>query len=494
MLIIGAYPKSVENSDKSSPINSTIKTINSLAPSESVIHLLPFCPSSGDFGFAPDNICQVDPSFGSLEDLYELTNTYRCVFDGIYNHVGNGHNWVKSFKNKPKQLSKLLHAYYSEKELNGPISPRGQPALHKTGNKTKGWYLWRTFTEYAVDIRLESPEVKKYIQAHLNFLYSLGAWGVRLDAVAYYKKNLDGEIRHNSGVNQIANEVAESAYNLGLSVFAQINRDEEGLKYFTDSRFSKVVINDFTFAAYLVLALLRSEPAFLVDYDRRCTDGRICIRAPRTHDGILLRSKAMPVEDKESLIDCITCLGIPIRVENGDPYELNCSLPFLLQNAFPDYGDRALELAIVITGMSSGLAYFYLPILLNYSPETNTNSQAKNEAYDPRELNREPITFNHLKKEKTKKWVVKCKMLLDTLSKIRANSDLPDQDFKTSMNTYDKNVLTSITEDGRYRLVANLSGEQISLPDSFLEGECLISNSSITSNLEPMQFYLNKLY
>ena len=48
------------------------------------VHLLPFFPSTGDRGFAPVDYKDVDPQFGTWEDVEKLGEKYYLMFDFIF--------------------------------------------------------------------------------------------------------------------------------------------------------------------------------------------------------------------------------------------------------------------------------------------------------------------------------------------------------------------------------------------------------------------------
>ena len=51
------------------------------------IHILPFFPSSGDRGFSPLGYKEVDPAFGSWEDIRRISSDYDLVVDLMVNHL-----------------------------------------------------------------------------------------------------------------------------------------------------------------------------------------------------------------------------------------------------------------------------------------------------------------------------------------------------------------------------------------------------------------------
>ena len=61
------------------------------------VHLLPFFPSSGDRGFAPMTYREVDPVFGTWEDVMELSKDYYLMYDYMINHISAQSEYYKDF-------------------------------------------------------------------------------------------------------------------------------------------------------------------------------------------------------------------------------------------------------------------------------------------------------------------------------------------------------------------------------------------------------------
>ena len=51
------------------------------------IHLLPFYPSSSDRGFAPLTYDEVDPTFGTWDDVEKIGQDFDLVIDFMVNHI-----------------------------------------------------------------------------------------------------------------------------------------------------------------------------------------------------------------------------------------------------------------------------------------------------------------------------------------------------------------------------------------------------------------------
>ena len=487
MIIIGTYPDGFDIEDGSiKKLAALDQRLNVLLPHNFCLHILPFYPNSGDFGFAPDDWFQIRKDLGEWKDLSRLSSHWKVLVDGIYNHVGINHKWVKGFQRDPEHFKKIIHAYKTESSDDGLKSPRGQPVLTKN---TSYYYLWQTFSDAAVDIRLDSPVVQEKIGAHLSLLSSQGIWGVRLDAVAYYAKALGSQIRHNHGVYKLANTMADKVRSYGLNVLAQLDCDIDGLRYYSDNKRKNIPINDFTYSTYLALSILYENPEILINHVARTQKaGRILLRVPRTHDGILLRSKLLKKDDKMKIIDFAKANEIQVRTNNGDPYELNCSAPYLYSLLASDVKvSKTILFTVAVTGMMSGWSYFYLPYIMGHMPEdyaNHTNFQ------DPRALNRLPIPNalfdNYLQSPSKSKTI----SLLNTLNTIHLSQS---NDFRTIFSVND-GLLALKTVDNKYILFANFNrSKDKNIPDKWFSGEVLEQNDFNGNRLGRLGYVIMKM-
>lgn len=53
------------------------------------LHILPLFPSNADAGFSPLTHMEVDPEYGSLEDLKKITTKYDLCLDLVLNHISD---------------------------------------------------------------------------------------------------------------------------------------------------------------------------------------------------------------------------------------------------------------------------------------------------------------------------------------------------------------------------------------------------------------------
>jgi hypothetical protein len=419
MIIVAAYPGCLgQHSHQESPLRRLGAFIDLLASPSTVLHVLPYHPACGDGGFAADDWFSVDSKYGSENDIVELASRRRIMVDGIYNHVGFNHWIVRGFMSDPERYAYLLHAYKGSCEVEVPFSPRGRPVLHVYNIRGEPWSLWQTFGESTFDIHLNEPIVLREIARHMSLVRSWGVWGLRLDACAYYGKTLGSpQFHHPEGV-LAARTIAHMAMKRGLEVLAQLDSDRLGLQYFASFTSDRSISTvDYAYSALLVCALLTANIEPLIRHLQLTWDaGEKVLRAPRTHDGILLQSNQLSLQDRSLVVSAAHAFGLAVRDRNGSHYELNSSLPYLCKVGCSDKEMwQRLELAIAITAFIPGWCYLYLPALIGDIPESRS---APTE--DPRSRNRLdiPVTVQEGFVESSK--LTSARSLLELLESLRS--------------------------------------------------------------------------
>ncbi len=79
------------------------------------IHILPFYPSSADRGFAPMTYREVDPAFGTWEDIKAISKDYQLMFDFMINHISRSSKYYQDFvENKEQSPYKDYFIRYSD--------------------------------------------------------------------------------------------------------------------------------------------------------------------------------------------------------------------------------------------------------------------------------------------------------------------------------------------------------------------------------------------
>lgn len=166
------------------------------------IHILPIFPSTGDRGFSPTRYDQVDPKFGTWEDIEKLGEHYYLMLDFMINHLSKHSAYYEDFQAKKDQSK------YHDLFLNwDKFWPAGRPTqqdidlIYKRkdrapyqeitfadGSQAK---LWNTFGPEQIDLDVRSKVTQDFIKQSLLNLVQHGVSLIRLDAFAYAIKKLD---------------------------------------------------------------------------------------------------------------------------------------------------------------------------------------------------------------------------------------------------------------------------------------------------------------
>ena len=160
------------------------------------VHILPFFPSSGDRGFAPMRYDIVDETFGTMEDVKEISKNNYLMYDFMVNHISRQSEFFKDFEEK-KDASKYSDFFIRYKDFweNGEPTEEEVDAIYKRKPKAPCYEVefkdgtkenvWCTFGEEQIDLNMDSKAAREFIKETLISMCKNGASIIRLDAFAY---------------------------------------------------------------------------------------------------------------------------------------------------------------------------------------------------------------------------------------------------------------------------------------------------------------------
>jgi sucrose phosphorylase len=199
------------------------------------VHLLPFFhPIDGtDAGFDPIDHTQVDARLGTWSDIAALAHDVPVMADVIVNHMSSDSPQFQDFsrhgaRSKFDGLFLTMEAVFpsgaSERELLEIYRPRpGLPFTVTTLATGERKILWTTFTSKQVDIDVEHPQGRAYVEAILQTLAASGVTMVRLDAVGYAIKRAGTSCFMTAETFEFIDAFAGTARKLGLEVLVEIH-------------------------------------------------------------------------------------------------------------------------------------------------------------------------------------------------------------------------------------------------------------------------------
>ncbi|MGD8266628.1 MAG: sucrose phosphorylase [Desulfobacterales bacterium] len=160
------------------------------------VHILPFYPSSADRGFSPLTYDEVDPAFGTWEDVERIGTDFDLTIDFMVNHISRQSEFVQDYIEKGA-ASEYADMFLSFSKLS-PDGEIGEQDLAKVytrkprppyteiqradGSREK---LWCTFDYEQIDLDLTSPVTQKTMRKFLIRLARTKAKMIRMDAFAY---------------------------------------------------------------------------------------------------------------------------------------------------------------------------------------------------------------------------------------------------------------------------------------------------------------------
>lgn len=195
------YPDSLGGNLKC--LNQLLET--SLAGVFKGVHILPPFPSSGDRGFAPLTYLEIDPAFGTWEDVRAIGQNHDVLVDLMVNHISRQSEYFQDFLRYGRQseyadLFLTLDKLWPDGEpVQGDIArmflrrprPYSTFTIAATGGEERVWTTFgKTDPSEQIDLDIRSGLVKELLtRFFLNFKAN-NVRIVRLDAVGYVIKKL----------------------------------------------------------------------------------------------------------------------------------------------------------------------------------------------------------------------------------------------------------------------------------------------------------------
>ncbi|WP_178024268.1 sucrose phosphorylase [uncultured Paenibacillus sp.] len=167
------------------------------------VHILPPFPSSGDRGFAPLTYLEIDPSFGTWEDIRAIGEHFDVLVDLMVNHISRQSPYFQDFlaKGRSSEHAALFLTLDKVWENGEPVQEdidkmflrRPLPySTYEAGGKEER--VWTTFGKTdpseQIDLDVRSPKTRQLLREFFENFKRQNVKIVRLDAVGYVIKKL----------------------------------------------------------------------------------------------------------------------------------------------------------------------------------------------------------------------------------------------------------------------------------------------------------------
>jgi sucrose phosphorylase len=160
------------------------------------VHILPFFPFTSDDGFSVVDYREVNPQFGSWEDIAQIGCGFRLMFDAVINHISSQSAWYQSYLRQEPPFDQYFIEVDPNEDLSKVFRPRALPLLTRAETSNGTRFVWSTFSEDQLDLNYANPKVMLEILDLLLFYVERGASLIRLDAIAYLWKEIGTSCIH----------------------------------------------------------------------------------------------------------------------------------------------------------------------------------------------------------------------------------------------------------------------------------------------------------
>ena len=220
------YPKSFQdsNGDGIGDIRGIISRLDYLEElGIDAVWISPmYCSPQDDNGYDISDYQDIDPMFGSLDDMEELIakakeKNIRIIMDLVLNHTSDEHRWFLEAK---KGKDNPYHDYYVWKDGVEGTYPNDMKAAFR--GPAWEWvpelnqYYFHQFSVKQPDLNWENPKVRREIYDMILWWMEKGVGGFRLDVIDQIAKEPDNGITNNGPrLHEFLQEMSRETFQKG---------------------------------------------------------------------------------------------------------------------------------------------------------------------------------------------------------------------------------------------------------------------------------------
>ena len=406
-ILLITYANSI-TSDSEIPLKTLNNFLNShLSDLVSIVHILPFFPSSSDHGFSVVDYYSVDSKYGSWDEVKKLALDFNVMYDVVLNHGSSKSDWFQNFLNCEGFGSNFFYTANKDVDTSLVTRPRTNELLNRVNTKKGDKYVWCTFSSDQIDYDFSNSEVLKEFIKIIIFYLKQGATVFRFDAVAFIWKKLGSSCINLPETHEIVRlfrTILDYLSPKAILVTETNTPARENVTYFGNANEAHWIYN-FSLPPLLIYSVLKGDSTVLEKFTMTLPPaqlGTAYLNFIASHDGIGLRPVEGILNNKQtqSLIIHMEEIGgkTSYRKSTDDivkPYELNISLYDAVSKNFKGDDKYALERYLCIhTIMLSleGVPAFYIHSLMG----TQSDEKLYNKTQHNRDLNRHEYSEKEL--------------------------------------------------------------------------------------------------
>lgn len=262
------------------------------------VHILPPFPSSGDRGFAPLTYEDIDPKFGTWEDIRRIGESFDILVDLMVNHISRQSHYFQDFvtegrKSKYADLFITLDKIWPNGNpppedvakvfLRKPENPFSTITIEATGERELIWTSFGTkdWSEQ-IDLDVRSAVTRQLLTEFFKFFSQQRIKMVRLDAIGYViKKPGTSCFMVEPEIYEFIDWLMEVTHSMGLELLLEVHAH-----YSVQSKLARhgYWVYDFVLPMLILHTLMNKSSRKLREYLRVCPRKQFTMLD--CHDGI----------------------------------------------------------------------------------------------------------------------------------------------------------------------------------------------------------------
>lgn len=423
------------------------------------VHILPPFPSSGDRGFAPLTYLEIDPQFGTWDDIRTIGENFDVLVDLMVNHISRQSSYFQDFlkKGRKSEYADLFITLDKLWEDGKPVQqdidkmflrrtlPYSTFAIEETGEEEKVWTTFgKTDPSEQIDLDIKSDKVKKLLTEFFMNFSKQNVKIVRLDAVGYVIKKLGTSCFFvESEIYEFLDWIMDLANSLGIELLPEVHSH-----YTIQYKLAEhgCWIYDFILPYTILDTLINKSSEKLCDYLKVRPKKQFTMLD--CHDGVPVKpdmDDLIDTKEARKLVDVCLERGSNLSLilsdehkaaDGFDVHQIRCSYYSVL-----NCDDDAYLAARAIQFFAPGIPQVYYVGLL----AGENDVEAVKKTGEGREINRHNFTLEEIDKSFEKEVVQRL------LKLIRFRNEYPafNGEFKVLDSAKDK-ILLSWERDEKY--------------------------------------------
>ena len=416
------------------------------------VHILPPFPSSADRGFAPLTYFEIDPRFGSWQDIRMIGEQFDVVLDLMVNHISRKSSYFQDFiqigrRSKYADMFITLDKIWPKGEpvqkdvskifLRRPEHPFSDIMIEETGQVERVWSSFgtRDWSEQ-MDLDVNSPITRQFFRDVLTFMSRNSVNIVRLDAIAYITKKPGTNCFFvEPDIYAFLNWIRSEAQAVNIELLPEVHAHYSIQSSLAEHNFW---IYDFILPMLVLQASFSRNSRRLQRHLKRCPRRQFTMLD--AHDGIPVQpdlNGVIPVDEAQQIVQICLERGANLNrifsVEHRlrpdfDAHQINCTYYSAL-----DRDDDAYITARAIQFFSPGIPQIYYVGLL----AGENDQRAVAETGEGRAINRHNYSLEEVDQALEKPVVQRLLRLIR---------------FRNELEAFNGDFVVHDTEDGELKL------------------------------------------